>query len=161
MTTRTHAQPTTATYSTARKQIMQIRIEGILKAHGLLTRWRQGSISYVKLTKKGYMPLVIERVTTLAASGIVPAVSVAHFFVQEGDVMYDPEIVFTADAWEATEITQHPVGMYRAKYHRRGTLKLVDTRFRSQVQPLVRMWAGNLKEQGWADTQSTQVKTAE
>lgn len=159
MTTRTLAQPSTAA-STTRKQIMQVRIEGILKAHGLLTRWQNGELSYVKLTKPGYMPLVIEKVTTLAASGMVTAVSVAHFFVQEGDVMFDPEIVFTADEWEATEITQHPVGMYRAKYHRRGTLKLVDARFRSQVGPLVRMWASNLKEQGWA-TPAAKVAAAQ
>jgi hypothetical protein len=154
----TDAQTTATT--AAKRPIMQVRIEGILKAHGLWEKWQKGEVTSVKLTKANYMPLVIERVTTLGAGGVVPAVAVMHYFVQEGDVMMDPEVVFTADAWEPTEITQHPLGSYRAKYHRQGSRTLINVRFQRDMGPFVRMWAQNLKEQGWADPQTTKVARA-
>lgn len=146
----------------AKRTSMQVSIEAILKAHGLLKRWQAGKVTAVKLTQQSYMPLVIKQVTTLTGQGIKPAVSVAHYFEQNGDIMYDPEIVFTADQWEATEITQHPLGRYTAKYMvgDKGQMMMRIT-FACAVGMLVDMWARNLREQGWADTASTHIERAE
>jgi hypothetical protein len=76
-------------------------------------------------------------------------VAVAHTFIQNGDVMCDPEIVFAIPVWEAIEITQHPVGQYRRKYQMDGSVKRVNVNFERNVHPLVSLWARNLKAQGY------------
>jgi hypothetical protein len=78
----------------------------------------------------------------------VPAVAVAHSFVQNGDLMYDPEVVFAVgqtEAWLAYEITQHPVGLYRNAY-RDNSLDVAEVR---DINGLVSVWARNLSGQGW------------
>ena len=74
-----------------------------------------------KYELEGYQPLSIEVLPPSMCPAGVPAVAVAHTFVQNGDLMYDPEIVFAVgqtEAWLAYEITQHPVGRYRNAYRK-------------------------------------------
>jgi hypothetical protein len=86
----------------------------------------------------------------------VPAVAVAHTFVQNGDLMYDPEIVFAVgqtEAWLAYEITQHPVGRYRNAYRKdaadsSASLNIAEVR---DINGLVSVWARNLSGQGWCN----------
>ena len=120
---------------------MQAAIEKILEAHNLLADYQASPEFYVKFTQPNFDPLVIERQDD--------RVIVGHYFLQNGDVMSDPEIVFDFATWDALELTQHPVGMYRSKFHFRDGVKYVDTRFDAAVRPLVRLWANNLAQQGW------------
>ena len=153
-----------ATQQVFKRHTMQVKVEDILKAHGLLEAWQTGKVTSVKLSKPSYMPLVIEQVTTYGPSGSNPAVSVAHYFEQNGDLMRDPEAVFLVSAdntWHTSELTQDPVGVYRCKWFERNGQTYVYRNFDSQVEPLMRMWAANLKAQNWTDTNRVQVARAE
>lgn len=126
---------------------MQAAIEKILEAHNLLADYQASPEFYVKFTQPSFDPLVIERHGE--------QVVVGHYFIQNGDVMADPEIVFDYATWTPLELTQHPVGVYRSKFHYRDGVQYVDTRFDAAVRPLVEIWANNLVHQGWtsADTE--------
>lgn len=84
-------------------ELQQI-IKEIAEKHGLdLT----APEAHLKLTMPNFDPLVIEKIGK-------NQISVAHYFVQEGDMMADPDLVlFTGYiAWVPTEITQAPFGIY-------------------------------------------------
>lgn len=121
---------------------MQTAIEKILEAHNLLADYQASPEFYIKFTQPSFDPLVIERHGE--------QVVVGHYFIQNGDVMADPEIVFDYATWTPLELTQHPMGVYRSKFHYRGGVQYVDTRFDAAVRPLVQLWANNLVHQGWA-----------
>ncbi len=120
---------------------MQAAIEKILEAHDLLADYQASPEFYIKFTQPSFDPLVIERHGE--------QVVVGHYFIQNGDVMADPEIVFDYATWTPLELTQHPVGVYRSKFHYRDGVQYVDTRFDAAVRPLVQLWANNLVAQGW------------
>lgn len=103
-----------------------------------------------KYEQPGYQPLSIEVLPPAMCPAGVPAVAVSHTFLQNGDLMRDPEIVFAVaewDAWLPYEITQDPVGIYRCAY-REGAIypKIVG-----DMRGLVSAWAKNLIAQGWND----------
>lgn len=131
--------------ATTNTPTMKTAIEAILEAHNLLEIFRTSNTFYVKFAKPAHDPLVIERHGN--------EVVVGHYFVQNGDVMADPEIVFDYETWSPVEITQHPVGLYRSKFIYRGEQRLVDTRFDAAVSPLVKLWAGNLVHQKWTQAE--------
>jgi hypothetical protein len=120
---------------------MQAAVEKILEAHNLLADYQASPEFYVKFTQPSFDPLVIERHGE--------QVVVGHYFIQNGDVMADPEIVFDYATWTPLELTQHPMGVYRSKFHYRDGVQYVDTRFDAAVRPLVQLWATNLENQGW------------
>jgi hypothetical protein len=120
---------------------MQAAVEKILEAHNLLADYQASPEFYVKFTQPSFDPLVIERHGE--------QVVVGHYFIQNGDVMVDPEIVFDYATWTPLELTQHPMGVYRSKFHYRDGVQYVDTRFDAAVRPLVQLWATNLENQGW------------
>ncbi len=96
----------------------------------------------------GYQPLSIEVLPPSMCPAGVPAVAVSHSFLQNGDLMRDPEIVFAVaewDAWLPYEITQDPVGIYRNAYND-GALY---PRVVSDMTGLVNAWARNLLAQEW------------
>lgn len=120
---------------------MKTAIEKILEAHNLLADFQASPEFYVKFIQPSFDPLVIERHGE--------QVIVGHYFIQNGDVMSDPEIVFDYATWTPLELTQHPVGVYRSKFHYRDGVQYVDTRFDAAVHPLVQLWANNLIHQDW------------
>lgn len=90
--------------------------------------------------------------------------SVAHQYHQEGDRMYDPEIVFFTGgaAWVPFSITQSPVGVYREV----AVLTPDGSRI-ARIQPtglrdvarFAELWARNLVAQGWLDSATLVGKT--
>ena len=133
-----------------RRSPMRVSVERILEAHGLLDAFRTTADFHVRLEKTSYDPLVIERTGE--------RVVVGHYYQQNGDTMSDPEVVFHYETWTPVEITQSPVGIYRSKFMTLDGETHVDTRFHQDVSPLVRVWARNLKYQGWENAR--QVKKA-
>jgi len=127
-------------------------IERILKAHGLWADYEKAAAdrSYresfaVRLKNPPYQNLVIE----CHGDG---RVCVGHYFIQNGDVMYDPEIVFQLPDWLAAEITQHPMGVYaRAEKGR-------EKAFRRSLQELIDLWVVNLVGQMWHDPDEVTVE---
>jgi hypothetical protein len=61
---------------------------------------REGSgkirVCYVRLEAEGFMPLVIEAIGP--GPRVLPSVSVAHYSMQAGDAMRDPEMTFEVGA---------------------------------------------------------------
>src|SRR5215217_3432572 len=72
------------------------------------------SFRHLRLECKGYMALVIE-VIGPGPRGL-PAVSVAHYYTQDGDAMRDPEIVFEVGpdgAFHPVSYQQDSLGIYQ------------------------------------------------
>lgn len=115
---------------------MEVTITDLVQAAGLTDEFsaarETGESFHLSIENVPYMRLVVE----VVAPG---EVSVAHYYSQNGDAMRDPEIVFNS-RWLPVEITQDPVGIYRRAdpgYYLRG------------VQELARMWATNIRHQGF------------
>lgn len=146
-----------------RRNSVQVSIEELLGQLGRLDEFTNALAENQKfrlrLEKPGFMPLVVE-VLPYHYDG-EPAVSVAHYYRQNGDSIADPEIVFRPFTykvkviWEAVELTQaFPPGAYRRKYSTRrnpdGTVdKMIDTRFESDIAGLLQLWGRNIRNQGW------------
>lgn len=105
--------------------------------------------SAIKLKNGPYMDLCIECVGP-------NQVAVGHVYTQNGDVMYDPEIVFFTGylEWVPIEITQHPVGVYNRCANLNDDSSAIVTyapKTSKSVRQLANLWARNLKSQGWVD----------
>ncbi len=116
---------------------MEVTVTELIAAAGMTAAFaaalRVGGEFHLRIENPPYMCLVIE----VVAAG---EISLAHYYYQNGDSMRDPEIVFNAQ-WLPIEITQDPVGYYRradAGYYLSG------------VQGLARLWAANIRAQGFA-----------
>jgi Domain of unknown function (DUF6908) len=112
--------------------------------------------AHLRLENDPYEPLVIERIAE-------HQVSVAHYYVQNGDAIADPDVVvFTGYAeWVPISIQQPIVclaGRELGGYH--VVAELTDdgnniARFYPRAQPktasFCKTWARNLKAQGWLE----------
>lgn len=122
---------------------MQRVVETILRAHGLTQAFAEATEFHLKLENAPYMPLVIER------QGDV--VAVMHYFIQQGDVMRDPEVEFKLPHWTPTSITQHPVGIYREVSTFANDRHMLNSRLLRELEAFARLWAMNLRAQGFTD----------
>lgn len=113
---------------------MKKAISEVIEGSGLLEQFEeaiaQQSEFHLKVTAEStaLMPLIIEVVGR--------EVAVCHTFVQQGDVMRDPEIVFDGRSWLAVGITQDPIGHYQRVP--KGTVS-------RGIEELADSWAGNLQ----------------
>lgn len=92
----------------------------------------------VEIVREGYMPLHIARINDTQ-------VAIAHTYVQNGDVMVDPEVVFDigADGKLTARTIQHPP-MILAGKELYGAVPI------KPKDPFLKMWAQNLEDQGFA-----------
>ena len=83
---------------------------------------------------EGYEDLTIEKIGS-------NRLSVAHHYVQRGDLMSDPEIVFCIEEaeWIPTRYTQHP---HTHQHDSEGI----------EIEEFVTQWSENLRRQGFVDT---------
>ncbi len=111
---------------------------------------------HIHLENRGYMPLVIECIGE-GPSGY-PLISVAHTYIQEGDVMYDPEMTFevnwelrhTADAWGPITYRQDGLGLNQtAKWRDEDGKVYVKPDLVRSLRAFARTWNKNLREQGF------------
>lgn len=79
----------------------------------------------------GYEDLTVEKIGP-------NRLSVAHHYVQRGDLMSDPEIVFHIDngEWQPVRYTQHP------EIHQYDPAGI-------DVENFVKQWSANLRKQGF------------
>ncbi len=124
-----------------RRTPMQVTVEKIATAADQLDSFRAaletGEEFALRATVNGYMPLVIE------VLGALREVSVSHYFRQNGDTMRDPEYVFESISWRPVEMKMDPIGYYRRArpgYYLAGG-----------ASSFCRMWAQNLRHQGFTD----------
>lgn len=115
---------------------------------------RSGDGSGFGVQVEGFMPLSIATLTPTL-------LSVYHFYLQNGDLMYDPEIVFfindvpdrAAPEWIPFSYTQSGLNVYReyitlkdGKPHKWFPRGVADTK------AFCVMWAENLKAQGFTSS---------
>jgi hypothetical protein len=130
-----------------RRKPMQVAIESLLNAHGLLEAFRQDDEFHVRFEMPNYMPLVIERIGGYR-------VSVAHYYTQNGDAIADPDVVYDVRTWIPQEITQPQMMFGGRVIGGHQPIFLENGRYYPQrlkdVESFSQMWAGNIRDQGWA-----------
>jgi len=102
----------------------------------------------LSLQLQGFMPLVIERIA-------LNEVSVCHYYKQNGDMMRDPEVVFFTgyEQWVPISFEQSP-GIYQVAAITTDDHKAIEKvapRQQADLANFCRMWARNLKHQGWLE----------
>ena len=126
-------------------QQMQSIIEALTAKNGIdLT----AADAYLKLTLPHYMPLVIRN------DGL-QLVSVYHSFMQNGDVLPDPQIIFWVHQgqWYPVEVTQI-LGGHRsyAWLSEDGTQVLsFNQGAQADLASFAQLWAQNIQDQGWLE----------
>lgn len=103
----------------------------------------------LRLDMPGFDRLCVERIST-------GCISVAHYFVMNGDLVAEPDIVFFVDlsgAWYPIAINQSITG-WRA-YAQLDDAGTAIVRFRPQAQKslaqFAELWAQNIRDQGWLE----------
>lgn len=124
---------------------MKATIESILEAHRQLAPFRQHRDYSVKIASNGFMPLIVEK----HGEQIV----VAHYYEQNGDMVPDPDVEFVdlgGDDWLPVAI-QHSTGRYcRTAEKSAAGNWLVAKGAMADLRSFLKMWARNLKSQGFA-----------
>lgn len=138
---------------------MKIYISFAKSLHKLL-----GSDDAVKLTVDGYMPLSIERIDVSAEGR--PLISLAHTGLQNGDVMFDPEIVFQVIDCDGIQLAE-PISFRNDYmgirqevycYNDEGQATHVNARLKAELKSFSRTWLRNLKGQGFFSAQATRQR---
>ena len=111
---------------------------------------------HIRIENRGYMPLVIEFVGE-GPRGL-PLISVAHTYIQNGDVMYDPEMTFEVnpvmlhkpDGWVPITYRQDNLGLNQtAVWRNEQGQVMVRPRLVRELRSFARTWNKNLREQGF------------
>jgi hypothetical protein len=128
---------------------IQTIIAAIAAKHGLDL---QAASSHLRLEQASYEPLVIEKVGC-------NRVSVAHYYVQNGDPIADPDIVFWIGPdclWYPFEISQMPVfrnqpyTMTYVEFDDQGQPVRYYTRFQHDLATFCNTWAAKYQRSGLA-----------
>ena len=108
---------------------------------------------YLKIENSPYMALVIEA-TDSGPSGL-PAISVAHYGEQNGDLMRDPEMCFELASEEGSQLDQFyfrndymGVEQWSRTIERSHNIHL--TRLHEQHKQFAKEWDNNQRLQGFA-----------
>lgn len=104
-----------------------------------------GTLDYVRFESDTYEPLYIERINE-------DQLAMAHTYVQNGDIMYDPEIVFYVDDKNKTlrpmTYEQSDMGVYQRVYDPDDdALTRPNRKLERDINDMFRTWSQNLKWQ--------------
>jgi len=131
---------------------MTAAVERILCSHDLLRDFIASEDFAVRIANKPYMPLTIERHGN--------RVSLTHYFVQNGDLIPDPDMEFeivTNHVWSPVAI-QFSTGAYRRAMEIRDGKRFVNPReLRDQIK-FSSIWAKNLIDQGFASGTAERIE---
>jgi len=131
-----------------RKTIFETNFDRIVKL-GIVTEGVTHP-AYRKSTSGGYMDLIVERVPDLdernAQKGI--AISLAHYFTQNGDLCSDPEMVIlvhpSLKMVEVLTFQQAIPALYQEVYPEPG---FVHPKLKVSLNRFLRTWLSNLIDQ--------------
>lgn len=102
---------------------------------------------YRKYTSKGFMDLSID---VLENTDEKMRIAMAHNFIQNGDVMADPDmeimIFKKLEAAEALTFQQDSLGIYQEVYPEPGK---VNVRLKRELNSFLNQWLTNLRHQGF------------
>lgn len=108
---------------------------------------------WLKLHLEGYDDLNIEQ--------FMPGmISVAHIYTQEGDVMYDPEVVFWIGPdgeWYPAEYVNSGLGLDQEiiRFDDNGKPERFNPKLQNDVASFCGEWAKNLRDQDWTTATRT------
>jgi hypothetical protein len=106
--------------------------------------------NYAKIHKNpNFMPVVVEKIGHLKGYGEI--ISIAHYGEQNGDLMADPEMTFTAVGGEYYPISfrNDYVGIYQEvfSFNEDGEPEAINTRLQSDLATFSNQWMKNIQEQ--------------
>ena len=110
---------------------------------GTLLAFLHGDVDHLKIECPGFMDLHIDRLTG-------ERIALAHNFLQNGDVMADPDMEILVNektrTAEALTFQQSTLGIYVTVYPEPGR---VDIRAKKELNEFLLHWLSNLKKQGF------------
>lgn len=109
---------------------------------------RQPGKTYKRYESGGLMPLVMEYLHYNDYKGR-PVYSMAHYGEQNGDLMRDPDLVFSVD-WEAGTVEPMSfrndyMGVYQEVYIERDGKHLYSQRLRVDLDEFLYQWMANIE----------------
>lgn len=119
---------------------------------------------YLKLLSEGFMPLVIEKLedNVVTPLGVGFTLSLCHYYVENGDLMRDPEMVFIiVDNRHQEERIQDVhifpklfqldnIGLYEESIHiETGQIKLIQKKWQNEHCSFANFWLNNILQQGF------------
>jgi hypothetical protein len=134
-------------------------ILAILKQAG---GWHHGL--YLKIENPPFMELVIEATDESGPCGL-PAISVAHYGEQNGDLMRDPEMMFELGLAGGAHLNpfywrNDYVGIEQWSRFIRDDHYAFDTELHRQHEEFAKSWDKNLRSQGFAEAFERQQQHA-
>ena len=122
----------------------------IIEAKGGLQKLEE--VGYFKVEVKGYMALSIDFLGK-GPNGL-PMVAIAHNYIQNGDVMADPDMqveIGPDNKLYPVTYQQDGLGLFQRVYDLDESGKPVGVRLglRKQLNAFLRTWGANLRRQGF------------
>jgi hypothetical protein len=125
-------------------------VSEIIEARG---GWAKLPTHPITVEVPGFMDLHLEWCGTGPRGGRM--LSVAHTYLQQGDVMHDPEVVveFFPEAgwWLPLSYRQDNLGVYREAVSLEGDGLVVRSPVVRELQRFLKLWDANLREQGFVE----------
>jgi hypothetical protein len=123
-------------------------VKAIIDLFGGMAGLQQAGI---RVEVPGFMPLCIEYLGTGLRGGVL--LSIAHYYLQNGDLMADPELVVEVigEDWHPVTYQQDNVGLYQQAVYEEDGKVMLRPRLISELQRFMTMWDSNLKNQGYID----------
>lgn len=112
----------------------------------------------IRVEVEGLMPLCIEYVGDGPRGGTL--ISVAHYFVQHGDLMADPDLIVEVQnngEWLPVAYQQDGLGIYQEAVYLEGDKVMEQSRLVNDLLAFMQMWDRNIKEQGFVEAARRQV----
>jgi len=122
----------------------ELLMKELFAKHGLAFN-KVGAHLKIQDARKNYMPLCIERIA-------LDKVGVMHFYIQEGDVMRDPDIVFwtpKAGGWYPLEFQLDRAALYVEIGTVENNILRYKPRPYNETVSFANFWASNLRDQGF------------
>lgn len=142
---------------------MMTTINAIIKAAGKEQEFENAPHFHLRIENEPYMALVIESWPVSGPDsflGETRHISIAHYYTQNGDAMADPEMEITSTG-APVAIKMDGTGYYRRAYWRdeqgKGMMNIYQVKDQTAF---MRMWARNLKAQGFVQAAKRQAKAA-
>jgi len=118
---------------------------------------------HIRIENEPWMALVIEDTQERGPNGL-PAISVAHYGEQNGDLMRDPEMIFRSEE-SGEQMNLVPfywrndyVGIEQYSAFMEGWRTLLNAKLRSQHLAFAGTWDANLSAQGFLEAFVKQQK---
>ena len=131
-------------------------IQSMIEVHGGLAAVQR---NYLRIENPPFMRLVIEVIGPAFPDGTCE-VSVAHYGIQNGDSMRDPEITFLVTPTAGGELRWQPltflndyVGVYQVagECDNLGHVRVRDAKLARELSEFSMQWDRNIKHQGFMD----------